>query len=98
MDKTVARRSLILVLVAGLVLAVPGPAHAGATWKVIPSPNSPGSNELLGAAASDTSHVWAVGRVVTDSYPSTWQSVVLRWNGNAWAPAAHPHFAGNHML
>jgi hypothetical protein len=98
MELAVARRSIVAVLVAALVQSASAPAAAGTTWSLLPSPNSAGSNELLGAAASDASHVWAVGRVVTDTNPSSWRSLVLRWDGSAWTAAAHPHFAGNHML
>jgi hypothetical protein len=88
-------RAVIAALAVGVVLAAGAPAGAGTTWTQVPSPNVPGSNELLGAGASDAIHVWAVGRVVSDS---SWQSLVLRWNGTAWASVAHPHFANNHML
>jgi hypothetical protein len=84
--------------VAALLLLAATPASAGTTWQQIPSPNRPGSNELLGAAGSDVNHVWGVGRVVSDSNPATWRSVVLRWGGNAWSSVAHPHFFGNHLL
>jgi hypothetical protein len=89
---------LVAALAAGWLLLATPPASAGASWSQIPSPNSPGSNELLGAAGSDTSHVWAVGRVVSDTNPPTWRSLLLRWDGNAWSPAAHPTFPGNHVL
>jgi hypothetical protein len=92
-----AKRSSVGILLAALVL-VAAPAGAGTTWNVVPSPNGPGSNELLGADASDASHVWAVGRVVTDTNPSTWRSQILRWDGGAWGITPHPHFPGNHML
>lgn len=98
MDAPVARRSIGAGLVVGLLLLVAAPTSAGSTWNLIPSPNSPGSNELLGAGASDASHVWAAGRVVTDTNPSSWRSLILRWNGTAWAATPHPHFTGNHML
>jgi hypothetical protein len=82
-----------------LVLLAAAPAVAQATWTQVPSPNRPGSNELQGAAGADTSHVWAVGRVVdTSANPSTYRSLILRWNGSAWAPAPHPSFARNHAL
>jgi hypothetical protein len=75
-------------------------SHAGATssWVRVPSPNSPGSNELLGAGGSSPTHVWAVGRVVRDTSPSTWRSLILRWNGSAWSPTSHPSFPQNHLL
>jgi hypothetical protein len=95
-----ASRSLrVLALAVGLVLLASAPAGAQAAWTRIPSPNSPGSNELQGAAGADASHVWAVGRVVNaDVNPASYRSLILRWDGGAWAPATHPRFARNHAL
>ena len=93
------RKLLAVALATGLAVATAAPAGAQATWTLIPSPNSPGSNELLGAGAAADSHVWAVGRVLDfDSGPTTYRSLILRWNGNAWASAPHPSFATNHTL
>jgi hypothetical protein len=89
----------VLALAAGLVLLLGTPASAQATWTQVSSPNRPGSNELQGAAGADTSHVWAVGRVVNAGVnPATYRSLILRWDGNAWTPAPHPRFARNHAL
>ncbi len=102
-----SKRSSVVVLAAGLVLlagvpvgAAPVPAAGSqATWTRVSSPNSAGSNELQGAAAADASQAWAVGRVVNvTANPSTYRSVILHWDGSAWAPAAHPRFARNHAL
>jgi hypothetical protein len=92
------RSRLIAALASVVVLVAAGAAGAAGTWTQVPSPNAPGSNELLGLAAADATHVWAAGRVVSDTAPSTWRSLILRWNGNAWAPDAHPLFATNHLL
>jgi hypothetical protein len=92
-----ARSPIIAAWAAAFLLFAAAPA-AAAPWALVPSPNSPGSNELLGAAGSDTSHVWAVGRVVTGTSPSAWRSLVLRWSGTAWSSAEHQHFEGNHLL
>jgi len=67
-----------------------------ATWTPVPSPNAPGSNELLAAAASASSHVWAVGRVVSST--STFRTLVLRHNGTAWTAVAHPRANGSAMF
>jgi hypothetical protein len=91
-------RPLISVAMVGVLLMTASGAGASSSWTRIPSPNSPGSNELLGAAGSDSTHVWAVGRVVSDSSPSTWRSLILRWNGSVWSPVPHPAFAENHLL
>jgi hypothetical protein len=87
----------MLAPLAAFLLLAATPTGPATMWELIPSPNKPGSNELLGAGASDASHVWAVGRVVS-SKPDTWRSLVLRWDGNVWSSVAHPHFAGNHVL
>jgi hypothetical protein len=93
-----SRKPLVGALATGLLLLAATHAGAQATWSQIPSPNSPGSNELLGAAGSGAANVWAVGRVVSGSNPSTWSSLILRWNGNAWSSVAHPHSPTNHVL
>jgi hypothetical protein len=81
------------------VLLAAAPAAAQATWTQVPSPNRPGSNELQGADGAVTSQVWAVGRVVDASAnPAAYRSLILRWDGSAWAAAAHPRFARNHAL
>lgn len=99
---TTSKNVLAAVLAVGVVLVPAAPAGAAgvqATWAVVPSPNAPGSNELLGAAGSDASHVWAVGRVLnTNVNPTTYRSLILRWNGSAWAPAGQPSLAGNSSL
>lgn len=84
----------MLAITAAILLLASPPAGAGA-WTLVPSPNSPGSNELLGAGGAGPSYVWAVGRVVGDS---DWQSLILRWNGSIWSSVAHPHFPENHLL
>ncbi|HET6750030.1 MAG TPA: hypothetical protein VFL71_12305 [Actinomycetes bacterium] len=94
-----SKRFRILALAAALVLLAAAPAAAQATWTQVPSPNRPGSNELQGADGAVTSQVWAVGRVVDASAnPAAYRSLILRWDGSAWAPATHPRFARNHAL
>jgi hypothetical protein len=36
--------------------------------------------------------------VVTDTNPTAYRSLILRWDGTDWARAAHPGFARNHAL
>ena len=95
-----ASKNLFVVpLVAGLIVGIATPADALATWNLIPSPNAPGTNELLAVAGADASHVWAVGRAIDYTpRPPTFRSVLLRWTGTAWVSQAHPGFAGNHTL
>lgn len=66
------------------------------TWAQVPSPNAPGSNELLAAAASSPSRVWAVGRAVSTT--STFGTLVLRHDGTAWSIVAHPAANGSAMF
>jgi len=67
-----------------------------ATWVQVPSPNAPGSNELLAAAASSSTHVWAVGRVVAGT--SAFRTLVLHHNGTAWVSVTHPAANGSAMF
>ena len=104
MAPTTKRHALIASLAGATVMAIaPAGAMAGpessTTWAQVPSPNQVGSNELLGAAGSDASHVWAVGRVVdVNTNPSAYRSQILRWDGTSWAAAPHPRLARNHAL
>lgn len=93
-----ARLPLILSTLVMTTVAATPVAAVQATWVQVPSPNSPGSNELQAAAGADASHVWAVGRVVGQSAGSPYRSLILRWNGGAWAADPHPGFTGNHRL
>lgn len=92
----VARRLAAVLTAAILSLVWVVPAEAQSTWERVPSPNAPGSNELLGAAGSGRTQVWAVGRVVDDS--SGFRSQIQRWNGARWALVTHPRLPGNSIL
>ncbi|MGH3410932.1 MAG: hypothetical protein ACRDRJ_51815 [Streptosporangiaceae bacterium] len=72
----------------------------GRAWKRVRSPG-PGGPCMAGAdgpyavAASSARSAWAVG----DSYkfPSTFKTLVLRWNGASWKQVAAPSPAGSHL-
>lgn len=97
-----ARRSVLTVGMAALVLLPAAPARAQTTWTVVPSPNlSNQRNELVEADGASTDEVWAVGREIEQPATgpiTTWRSLILRWNGNSWALASHPRPSGNTQL
>jgi len=93
-------KNVILVpIVTGLLLLSGTPAAAQASWKVVPSPNELGSNELLGVAGAHPAQVWAVGKVVNIGIggPAT-SSQILHFNGVGWKPVEHPRFPTNQGL
>jgi hypothetical protein len=64
----------------------------GAAWTVVPSPNaSTYLNWLAGVVAVSANDVWAVGYFESDGYPhGPAQTLVMHWNGAAWALLASP--------
>ena len=61
----------------------------GSTWQRVPAPNPAGpsqGNELAAVAARATNDVWAAGG--DGGYPEA--SLVLHWNGSAWARVQVP--------
>ena len=63
----------------------------GSTWSVIPSVNTGGSatnNHLASITALAATDVWAVGSYST---PDGFNTLILHWNGSAWAIAASPN-------
>ena len=58
----------------------------GTAWSKIKSPNpGPSANHLYGVSARSRSDAWAVGS--HDTAVSTGKSLILHWNGTAWANA-----------
>jgi hypothetical protein len=58
----------------------------GSAWSKIKSPNpGPSFNHLFGVSARSGSAAWAVGN--HDTAVSTGTSLILHWNGTAWANA-----------
>jgi hypothetical protein len=68
----------------------------GGSWTVVPSPNIGGVFSALGSisAASATS-IWAVGTFL-DGH-STFQPVVLHWNGLRWSQQTVPPVSGGSL-
>jgi hypothetical protein len=94
---TTLKRTALASALAGALLLAGGPAQAQAVWTLVPSPNEPGDNFLLGVDATDAGHVWAVGR----QFPAngtTSHSLILRNDGSAWRPAPQTGFPPNSEL
>ncbi|HUS16131.1 MAG TPA: S-layer homology domain-containing protein, partial [Chloroflexia bacterium] len=67
----------------------------GTAWSVVPSPNRPGYNELLGVTAIAADDVWAVGYSAGDH-----ATLTQHWNGSFWAivPSPPPSSLYNYIL
>jgi hypothetical protein len=95
---TSSARAAALFLAVSALLLTGSPAPAQGVWTTVPSPNEvPGRNFLLGADASDASHVWAVGRLIRPD-GTGFQSRVLQHDGTAWRPASLSGFPGDDEL
>ena len=89
---TSSTRAAVIAVTAGALLLVGSPAHAQGGWSTVPSPNEPGRNFLLGAAASDPGHVWAVGRFFGRRNGLADHGLILRHDGTAWRAAPRSAF------
>jgi hypothetical protein len=59
----------------------------GASWTVVPSPNSGlGDNELTAVSAVAPDDVWAVGR----AHEGAWAALILHWDGDTWGVVPSP--------
>lgn len=71
----------------------------GTTWSQVASPN-PGvsssgvSDTVVGVAATSATNAWAVGNE-TNGNTGANQSLILQWNGKAWASVANPGGSDN---
>jgi hypothetical protein len=66
----------------------------GTVWRRVRSPNpGPGGNALNGVAAITATDAWAVGE--TTNSKAVGQTLILRWNGQAWKRVASPNPAGS---
>src|SRR5215469_3562962 len=65
----------------------------GNTWRVIPSPNrglsSPPIDVLIGVTCQSASQCWAVG--ANDDVNGVGQTLIERWDGNAWTIVDSPN-------
>lgn len=69
----------------------------GAAWTIVPTPNvGGGDNVLYNVAAVAPNDVWAVGSSV--SGVNLKQTLILHWNGTAWAQVASPNPGGFNEL
>ena len=62
----------------------------GASWTVVPSPNTSAAqdNHLTDVTCTSASNCWAVGYHETGA---TIQTLIVRWNGTSWTIAASPN-------
>jgi len=62
----------------------------GSAWSIVPSPDAgPHNNYLYRITASGPSDLWAVGYTDTN-FNSPYATLILHWNGNAWAIVPSP--------
>lgn len=66
----------------------------GKSWNTMPSPNPSERSYLLGVAAMDESHAWAVGYYTTTS--DLQETLVLAWDGTSWQQVPSPDVPGLH--
>jgi len=68
----------------------------GAAWKLQPSPNPGGANgqALNGVAAISAANAWAVGFYASTPVGAGNRTLILHWNGAAWAQVPSPNPAG----
>ncbi|HEV2371978.1 MAG TPA: hypothetical protein VGS19_07410 [Streptosporangiaceae bacterium] len=65
----------------------------GTAWALVPSPDpSPSESQLSSVTALSPSDVWAVGDLITSA--GVHKTLVLHWNGTAWAVVPSPSPAG----
>jgi photosystem II stability/assembly factor-like uncharacterized protein len=79
-------------------LAGQDPVHSliehwdGSSWSIVPSPGAGGSSYLLGVAAVDKTHAWAVGYYTTTD--NVQQTLIFGWNGAGWQLVPSPNVTG----
>jgi hypothetical protein len=83
--------SLAVAAVAGAV--VPTAAQATAGTGIPERAVSLPAGQLFGVAATSTNNAWAVGQVT-----SSGKTIILRWNGTAWARVPSPTPSGGGAL
>jgi hypothetical protein len=70
----------------------------GAAWKQQPSPSPAGfrfGSQLSGVTATSPSSAWAAGSSFKDIGPTIGQTLILHWNGTAWAQVPSPNPGGS---
>ena len=64
----------------------------GTTWAIVTSPNVlTAQNFLYGVTCVSSSDCWAVGFSINGTVTSTFQTLVARWDGSAWAIVTSPN-------
>jgi hypothetical protein len=83
--------SLAVASTAGAVVPTAAQATAGSAipQRTVPLP----AGQLFGVAATSTDNAWAVGQAT-----SSGKTIILRWNGTAWARVPSPTPSGGGAL
>ena len=82
---------LAVASTAGAIVLPAGPAVAGTgvPERGVPIPNG----QLFGVAATSAGNAWTVGQNVVNG-----KTIILHWNGTAWAQVTSPTLAGGSAL
>jgi hypothetical protein len=65
----------------------------GTSWAIVPSPSTVGQDALAAVTCVSATECWAVGSSI-DRNLTTSQTLVLRWDGVAWAIVPSPGITG----
>jgi hypothetical protein len=60
----------------------------GQAWTIEASPSPGMESSLYGVTATSASDVWAVGSTHTGDHPTTFEPLILHWDGQTWEPVA----------
>ncbi len=63
----------------------------GTSWSIVASPTSGTLAALSGVAAVSASNVWAVGYTSNSTTGSSFQTLIMHWNGTRWSVVASPN-------
>jgi FG-GAP-like repeat/FG-GAP repeat len=68
----------------------------GTSWRIIPSPNHPTTNDgrLYGISATSPNDIWAVGERDIVDFNTYGKSLALHWDGAQWTFVQTPHPGG----
>jgi hypothetical protein len=83
------RRSSYFALAAVALLALPGPASAACSWKLVTSVSPLTINTLAAVSGTSTSDVWAVGK--TRAASGVGMTLAEHWDGTAWTVVSTPN-------
>jgi hypothetical protein len=92
MKKNSLASIVFFVLLAVSFVAAQTTASTINHWVVVPSPNVSGQDNVLAAAAANsTSDVWFVGQFIPDSNQDLTQTLIEHWNGTSVSAVSSPN-------